>query len=851
MTLWIKKIAYIFTFITMFYLQIFCQLSQGGIPLSLQHNLKSSYLIPTFNLKKVDIKKSIAYDSLNYTPNRFAEVEEVQIDIKKLGQQFILPDGKKIWLYKVQCENAYALGIGFKYFHIPDNSSLYIYNFINNKILGAYTSNNNKDDSTFYVEPIIGNEAIIEYYEPEVSTFSGLLVIDKISKAYKNLESIALYNDITCNEWQLYQTVKQSVCRIIFTDVDGSYYCSGSLINNTRFDGTPYFLTANHCINNSAAAASVIVYFNYQSDTCNGNVINYQTLSGASLIANSSNTDFSLLLLKENPPAWYRPYFAGWDIRGIAPNKSAVIHHPKGLKKSIAISTLKGNIYPYGINWDDGSFSQPRTHWEITFTNGTTDNGSSGSPLFNENLRIIGQLHGGDNTTNYYGALSVSWKNGNLANQRLQPWLDPDNTGVTYIDGSTGREIPIANFTTIPEKPCTNAPVYIIDSTKNTVKERVWRIYPSSFVFLPDSNGNITDSTSKNPVIQFLSNDRYLIQLIAKNNFGSDTITKEIQAGNIENKFLITKNNYCGYEFKNVLFETSDKYHVQFIFDTSRFYYIQHENKLWLTLNNNPENDSSFTTKIISVASHGNCIVEDSLAVTINIPWNDMIRNALPLKYGLNGPFTNECASIEEDEPRPITGGCTVKDNWCYDDGNPLIGINNTLWFYFFSPADNVVNIETKGYDTRIAIYEAKSSEDILNNKYKLIAANDNSIDSYEASLNNIMVEKDKKYWLQVDGYKKATGNLLINFYTNSLQLYPNPANNHVNIIFPVKEPQSGILKIISTTGNLLYEVKITVSESSNTFNIDLNNIPNGIYLVQFQNSKIFYSKKLIIVKNK
>ena len=35
------------------------------------------------------------------------------------------------------------------------------------------------------------------------------------------------------------------------------YYCTGSLLNNTKRDYTPYFLSASHCISTQAAATSL------------------------------------------------------------------------------------------------------------------------------------------------------------------------------------------------------------------------------------------------------------------------------------------------------------------------------------------------------------------------------------------------------------------------------------------------------------------------------------------------------------------------------------------------------------------------------------------------------------------
>lgn len=70
---------------------------------------------------------------------------------------------------------------------------------------------------------------------------------------------------------------------------------------------------------------------------------------------------------------------------------------------------------------------------------GTTEGGSSGSPLFDQNHRVIGQLGGGqaacgNNKSDWYGKFSVSWTGGGTNGTRLSDWLDPLGTGATSTD---------------------------------------------------------------------------------------------------------------------------------------------------------------------------------------------------------------------------------------------------------------------------------------------------------------------------------------------------------------------------------------------------------------------------------
>ena len=207
----------------------------------------------------------------------------------------------------------------------------------------------------------------------------------------------------------------------------GSRICTGSLVNNASQDLTPYFLTANHCLGGNN---SWIFMFNYESPSCsNQNGPTNMTLSGSSLLANSSSSDVALLLLNESPPENYNVHFAGWDVSGNTPSIPVGIHHPSGdIKK---------------ISFDYDNASNSGNYWDVdSWDDGTTEPGSSGSPLFDgQTHRIIGQLYGGvASCTNFgydtYGKTSVSWNLG------LSEYLDPNNLGLNFIDGIDAIDLP-------------------------------------------------------------------------------------------------------------------------------------------------------------------------------------------------------------------------------------------------------------------------------------------------------------------------------------------------------------------------------------------------------------------------
>ena len=137
------------------------------------------------------------------------------------------------------------------------------------------------------------------------------------------------------------------------------------------------------------------------------------------------------------------PYYLGWDKSGNAGTGGIGIHHPKGDVKKISIDNDPLINYTSNINWYGGSVSQPGTHWKSIIDVGTQEGGSSGSPILNNQHKVIGQLHGGQSgcapVVKYYGKFNVSWTGNDASDnrRRLDHWLDPNNTGVNTINGQS------------------------------------------------------------------------------------------------------------------------------------------------------------------------------------------------------------------------------------------------------------------------------------------------------------------------------------------------------------------------------------------------------------------------------
>ena len=415
------------TLVTMLLTPLFSQVSSGGVPKSIQAGLSTA--VPSVILPQVDKEMLLAEDKIEMAkdvPYRFGTPFEVQYNLDNSGVWEDVAGGR-LWRLSIKSEDAYSINLLYDRYVLPEGAELFVYDQEMETVLGAFTSANNKIHETFSTSPTKGDVTILEYFEPGNAAFPGEIQINRVVHAYRDIffnesrgygDSGSCNNNVNCSEFSDWQNEVRAAAMILTSG--GSRLCSGSLINNVRQDMTQYFLTANHCL---GGESSWIFMFNYQSAGCsNQDGPTYQTVQGSTLLANSSGSDFGLLRLTETIPELYDVNYAGWDATGNTPSIPVCIHHPSGdIKK---------------ITFDYDNASNAGNFWDInSWDDGTTEPGSSGSPLFDGNShRIVGQLYGGvASCTNWgydtYGKVSSSWNSG------LGQYLDPDNTGTMVLDG--------------------------------------------------------------------------------------------------------------------------------------------------------------------------------------------------------------------------------------------------------------------------------------------------------------------------------------------------------------------------------------------------------------------------------
>jgi lysyl endopeptidase len=439
-------------FLSLFTISLNSQTSDLGNPISWNgkislQNIPEKTMIG-FNKSIID-SEDIINDALKDRPWRFGYKYDVNYNLKNSGSWKVLPNGDKIWQLAIECQGALTINLLFQNFHLPKGAYLYLYDIDQTNRVGAYTSINNRVDGELGSELVHGEKIIVEYVEPAYVKESGRFTISNVIHGYRTLAPIeknlvrALNSsgdcniDVNCPLGNGWDSEIRSVAMIV---VGGSGICTGALVNNSCNDGSTYFLTANHCLGGSTG--SWAFRFNWESPpgtescaTTTGSVDPGppydQTANGANILVNSAASDFALLEINNmtltNAQNW-NCFYAGWDASDLTTVTQATgIHHPSGDVKKIC----RENDSPYHSN-NAGAATWYITQWE----QGVTEPGSSGSPLFDQNHRIIGQLYGGaaacsgtvnNNQYDYYGRMGVSWNNG------LDTYLAPTSCGISTL----------------------------------------------------------------------------------------------------------------------------------------------------------------------------------------------------------------------------------------------------------------------------------------------------------------------------------------------------------------------------------------------------------------------------------
>ncbi len=424
--------------------------AQGPLPPDLAQGAQPPAQGQVLRMPPVDVKKLLQEDkqrAIQGLPLRFAQPIPVEVSPGTHGIWKQLDAATWLWRLRIISADALSLNLGFSRYVMPLGGRLFLYTPDYKQVVGPFTAKDNEVHGQLWTPLLSTAEIIIEVILPAEAVSQLELELSSVNHGYvefgqaRFIQPGACNVDVICAAGDNWRDEIRSVARYT---IKGTTFCSGSLLNNTAQDFKPYFLTAKHCGPdgvNPTSAPTMVLYWNYETSICNGvppdgSLTQFNT--GAIFRSAYTPTDFALVELDDPITSTFNVYWAGWDNTNTAPTSAATIHHPGGYEKRISLENDPTLIATYLSSDSPGDSTHLRViDWDL----GTTEGGSSGAPLFNQNKRVVGQLHGGyascnNNLSDWYGRLFVSWTGGGTADTRLQDWLDPLNTGATTLDGT-------------------------------------------------------------------------------------------------------------------------------------------------------------------------------------------------------------------------------------------------------------------------------------------------------------------------------------------------------------------------------------------------------------------------------
>ncbi len=320
------------------------------------------------------------------------------------GGWSVLADGSRVWCTTLRADGARGIRVHFEDVELPEGCEIRVFDAEDPTVVrGPYDSASMRDREAFWSGALFAQTVTVECWVPRGSDPArAAFSIGEVVHLYRlpstmTLKEGSCHNDVSCYpEWA---AASRGVAGLGVFYAESYLYCTGCLLNDLD-DSTwiDFFLTGTHCIANQSEANDAEFYWFFQTTTCNGTPPSpfavTVTEGGADYLAGQSyetGNDFALLRLRSPSPDGAT--YVGWSTsKPSYTEKLACIHHPDGAYKRISFGKLDA-IEP--------------NYWFVNFTDGVTEPGSSGAPLFDAAGKLIGQLVGGSSSCEAGGGIDA------------------------------------------------------------------------------------------------------------------------------------------------------------------------------------------------------------------------------------------------------------------------------------------------------------------------------------------------------------------------------------------------------------------------------------------------------------
>ncbi|MEM8996284.1 MAG: serine protease [Acidobacteriota bacterium] len=358
----------------------------------------------------------------------------MEADPWRFGDWRPVPRNRARWQLDVFSPGARSLSLAFSHFELPAGAALWVRALGEagdvKEVAGPFTRSDQDRHGELWTPPMAGERLRLELEAPLKALDAIKIRLSRVHHGYAGFgeadvtKAGGCHLDPACldEDWE---PESRSVALL---SIEGVRYCTGFLLNNTAQDGAPFLVTARHCGVTARNAASVVAMWRHEKAACDleAEAPSRTFQTGAEWRASHRAADIALIELDDPTPAAADVIFAGWDRAEEPPREATAIHHPNTGRKRIAFAEGPLQVTRHlGDHELDGGDHLRVPRWR----QGTTEGGSSGAPLFNEDRRVVGVLHGGyaacgNRDADWFGRLAAAWHGPNPST-RLRDWLDP------------------------------------------------------------------------------------------------------------------------------------------------------------------------------------------------------------------------------------------------------------------------------------------------------------------------------------------------------------------------------------------------------------------------------------------
>lgn len=432
-------------------------------------------------------------------------------------------------LIRIHKDGASFIKVHFNEFNIPEGSYVEVRNPDGSQVHtygAANASPMTKDDSIgdnghnkFSALSIVGETAVIEFFQGTGSSNQYKIAIDHIMQGYpeeeielmmqpNNWDNIEPRSTCGANERRDVQCWANShptefertrpVARLL---INGSGLCTAWRVGSDN-----HMFTNEHCVGSQSELSNTEVWFNYQNTSCGGSSLEPTTIvSGQNLLASDYTLDYTLFTVTNFNSITGFGHF-GLDVRDAVSQEQIYIpQHGSGNPKELSIESDMNNG---GVCRIDAVLANGRgTNTDMGYMCDTIG-GSSGSPVLATSSNNVIALH-------HFGGCN----NQGVRIANIWPQVSSHFGGVIPIGDNQGPPPgdPTASFSYSASQLTVSFTDQSSDNDGNIVS-RSWDF------------GDGNSSTATNPTHTYGSTGSYNVTLTVTDNDGlTDTTSQSIQ----------------------------------------------------------------------------------------------------------------------------------------------------------------------------------------------------------------------------------------------------------------------------------------------------------------------------------